>query len=538
MADEYPQKSLFEKVTAIRKGATVKGVGDSTETVLSMGQVNEIRDLVQSEIRANYVRDGLGFQILEDARVESGKRVVSMFKRAVEGRAADGFYNPETGIGTDVDPGMFNTASVPLSLSPDEATGIYASGGIPAKIIDKKSDGILLNGYTFDGLEEDDSKALVEYAEELGFSSAIIESNRDGHIYGGSLLVPVVRGDNPITYLKTQAELIADGLLKQNCIERFWTADRWNAVLVPDFNLSARSFMNPKSFFVPMAGLEVKTSRMAVIRPKKLPYWGVIRQVGWGVSDIEGWMRSILAYEIAIMAIPTMAQQISLMYHHIPLDGIIAQNGADFAKAFAEANNETMRNWSMLNPKTMNSLGEIKILDRTYTGYWDLIKILQEDVGAKSDISNNILFHQQPKGFGENEKDVTMNQSEVTKQCGNIIASQLKSVVQMLAISCFGPDAPQVTGPNLGKIKINFNPPQIVTNEERSEQGKIFVDALKALVVDIKLPGKSAIALAQALIPGVDVPADILKDFEELDGVGESEPLGGEFGGLLKGVQL
>jgi hypothetical protein len=446
----------------------------------------------------------------------------------------DGYQNSVSGIGTDIDPGMYNTAYVPLSLTPDEATGVYASGGIPAKIIDKKAEGIILNGYSYDGLEEADSKKLVEYGEERGLSAAIIDAVRDGLIYGGSLLVPHLKGDSALSYLKSFAELEADGLLGPNCVDRFWTADRWNAVLVPDFNLSAESFINPKSFFVPMAGLEVKSSRMAVIRPKKLPYWGMIRQVGWSVSDIEGWMRSVLAYEISIMAIPTMAQQISLLYHHIPLDGMIVQNGPEAYTEFVKQNAAELRKWSILNPKTLNSFGEIKILDRTYTGYWDLIKILQEDVGAKSDISNNILFHQNPTGFSDNEKDVTMMQSEVTKRIANIVAPQLKNITRLLVISCFGPDSAQAK--NLGKIKINFNPPQMITNEERADMGTAFVNALKILAVDVGLPGKSAIALAQSLMPGAEVPAEVLTAFEELDGVGEgTNP---NIGGLLKGISI
>jgi hypothetical protein len=535
----YPKGSLYEKIEKIigpkiekQQRATVRD--SHTPDALSMADIEDIRGMTLDHVRGEYTKDSGAYQSLDEARRETGDRVKSMFAQAMakDAYVKDGFMNDVTGIGTAIDPAMYNTAYVPLSLSPDEATGIYASGGIPAKIIDKKSEGVLLNGYSFDGLEKGDSDGLHDYAEGIGFSAAVNEALRDGNIYGGALLVPALAIENSLTYLKTFEELVKDGALKKGSLRRFWTADRWNAVLVPDFNLSAESFVNPKSFFVPMAGIDIKTSRMAVIRPKKLPFWGIIRQVGWGISDIEGWMRSVLAYEMGIMAIPTMAQQISLMYHHIPLDGVLVQNGAEYAKAFAQGNAELMREWSILNPRTMNSLGEIKILDRTYTGYWDLVKILQEDVGAKSEISNNILFHQNPTGFSENEKDITMMQSEVTKRIANVVAPQLKNVVKMLAVSYFGPDADQCK--NLDAIKINFNPPQMITNQERQEQGRAFAEILTRFVSEIGMPAKEALAMACACIPTIEVPDEVTQAMENLDSAGEGEPPQGN--GLLKGL--
>ena len=50
------------------------------------------------------------------------------------------------------------------------------------------------------------------------------------------------------------------------------------------------------------------------------------------------------------MSLPIMCQQMSLLVHELPLDGIIAQNGPKAAKAWVKENEEQMRKWSMLNP--------------------------------------------------------------------------------------------------------------------------------------------------------------------------------------------
>ena len=68
---------------------------------------------------------------------------------------------------------------------------------------------------------------------------------------------------------------------------------RWNTTFVPNFRIGAQDYLFAKQYYVPLAGVSVKTERSAVIRPKLLPYWGAIQQLGWGISDFEGYMRSI-----------------------------------------------------------------------------------------------------------------------------------------------------------------------------------------------------------------------------------------------------
>jgi hypothetical protein len=67
-------------------------------------------------------------------------------------------------------------------------------------------------------------------------------------------------------------------------------------------------------------------------------------------------------------SIPILWQQMSLLVHQLPLDCIIAQNGPEAAKKLQAENEEQLRNWSMLNPKAINSYGEIAVVNRTYSG--------------------------------------------------------------------------------------------------------------------------------------------------------------------------
>jgi hypothetical protein len=153
-------------------------------------------------------------------------------------------------------------------------------------------------------------------------------------------------------------------------------------VFVPDYNITAKDYLYARTIFVPLGGVRVSTERVAMVRPKRLPFWGAIQQLGWSTSDFEGWIKDYEAYQIMKQSLPIMAQQMSLMYHHIPADGLILENGPEAAKDLFKLNEQQMREWSMLHPKAFNSVGEIKILERTYSGYQQLISEAKLAVAA------------------------------------------------------------------------------------------------------------------------------------------------------------
>jgi hypothetical protein len=265
-------------------------------------------------------------------------------------RVMDGYYNAMTGQGvTGFDPGSFNLAYTPVSMSPNECTSYYSNGGLPAIIIDKKVKGAMINGYNFvcndedTGLSEKDRKTLKDYANKVGFDQQIEHTDRDGLAYGGAFLYPVFKKDRPDTFEMPVEQLFAEKLIEKDSIDYFVEGDRWNSILVPNYNIAAKDYLSPDTYMIPLAGVRVNHERMAIVRPILLPYWGALRQLGWGRSDFESYVQSILAYKILIASVPIMAQQMSLLVHIIPLDGIIAENGPAYAQGFAQNNNQLLR---------------------------------------------------------------------------------------------------------------------------------------------------------------------------------------------------
>ena len=487
---------------------------------LDTGTISKIRDLQHRAVMERYAEEGivpLPFKTVRDEEARMATRVL------------DSYFNPITGAGTNLDPGTYNQASIPFTLTPNEATSIYASGGLPQKIVDKKVKGVLMNGFDFKSRtwKEKSLKELKEYAQKVCLDIALENVIRDGCIYGGSILVPAFKGDGPISYEMDFDELVSSGILKKDSLDYFWTADRWNAVLVPQYDIAAKDYITPPQFYVPLAGLTVKTDRLAIIRPKILPYWGTLRQMGWGISELEGWMRAVSAYEILISTIPIMAQQMSLIYHHIPMDGLIAQNGPEYAQQFALANSNSLKQWNMLNPKTINSIGEIKSIDRSFSDFDKLVGALQEKISADSGLPQSTLFNRQSTGFSNNSDDVTLKQAEEIQTLARTVANQLDNITKILVFSCFGPDSPEAKA--FDEVKISFENPVVLSDEARSNMGVKFAN-IYAQIWNTGVDAETAFKLAKVFISGIDFPDELTKKLKDVlpePGELEGDPYGG-----------
>ena len=456
-----------------------------------------------------------------------GSRIEAMQKEAQarakmsqeKGIVQDGYYNPTSGIGTIIDPGMQTQSFIPVSITPTEATSYYANAGLPARVIDKKAGVLALDGVHFecDAFTPEDLQQLEARAQKCGFNEAYSQAITQSLIFGGAVTYPALDGDNPIRTQKGINELLAE-IKKEKDFIRYWiTADRWNCVFVPDYNITAQDYLYAKSLFIPLGGVRVNTERMAMVRPKRLPFWGAIQQMGWSTSDFEGWIKDFEAYQIMKMSLPIMAQQSSLMYHAIPADGLIVENGPDYARKFFKENEQQMREWSMLHPRAINSVGEIKILDRTYSGYHDLVNEAKLGLCASSGVAESILFEEKATGLAsDNREDVTLKQSEMIRLLFNNVAPSFKNCIELLVCSCFGLNSEQAK--LASKVQIKPDNGFVLSEMDKAQLGSSFTQ-MAGQFVAMGVPLSTAIKVAQKFVPSAELDE---KTMDALTG-GEAE---------------
>ena len=500
-----------------------EGVQDGAKQIMhSPDELSDIRTLLRMEVEAGFARDHIQWQTMTECRKDMQKRMKSSIVRMTR----DGFYNPMTGLGTDIDPAIYNSAYTPVSMPPEEATAVYSSGGLPQRIIDKKAKGSLINGYGFsgEGWTTDECNKMVDYAENIGFGQQQRAGLRDALIYGGSILYPKLREDTPISYGQTIDQLIKAGILKKDSIEFFVTTDRWNVVLVPNWNVTAYDYIYPSEFYVPIGGVRVATARSALIRPKMLPFWGAIRQIGWGVSDFEGYIPSLLAYEVMMRTLPIMFQQMSLLFQSLPLDGNLAQNGPETVEEMMKKNEEKLREFSMLRPKAISMAGSLQVVERHYENVDALFTMQKEDIASKCGIPVSVLWAASPTGLSDSrEEDVELKQSEAIQAISAEVAPSMRRVAQMIAVSCFGP-TPEVLK-KLGKLSLTYDTPVVQTAEKRADAATKFATAVSGLA-GAQIPTDAAVELVLLFFEELDVPKEIMDRIRQIP---ETLPPGSEY---------
>lgn len=478
-------------------------------------EVNRIKELQFDTVKANYIADGGSFKTIDDLRKEVTIDVQKMKDAVVQ----DGFYNPGSRIGTPADVGNWGQPYEPLLVGPYDASAMYSSGGLTQIIIDKKSRGLVISGYEFTSGAFDSSQLLElrDYAESFGFSAIIAQAARDALLFGGSSIYPIFKGESPVTTAMSLRKLIDAKILKKGCMDYFAEADRWNMTVVPDYNLSAKDYLNPRTFLVPISGIEVNSDRAAFVRTKPLPYWSAIRQIGWGASDITGWAKSLIGYEIMAMSLPIMCQQMSLLVHTLPLDGIIAQNGVKAAKAWQKENEREMRDWSILNPKAINSYGEISVVNRNYSGFDSLIDAIRKDIAAKSGLPESLLFYSMPNGiFNKSEDDVMLKQSETIKLIQQVVAPCVQQLLPILAVSCFGLKS-KSDWERYKSIKISFDTPVVSNPQKKADVALKMAQAIQLLYVT-GFSKESAVNIVSKVIGEVEMPSDMSSIFSQETG--------------------
>ena len=472
--------------------------GDSMPMIqLSSTHVDELANISFEHVKANYLDHGMSFKTPDEVRNEMYVKI-----------AGDMLINQKTGVGTMLDPAIYTHSQIPVMLGPYEGSSVYAPGGLPATIIDKKSRSMVSQGATFKSLDKDfwdnDKVEMLENAAaETGFNDCISDASADSFIYGGSILYPVFKKDTPSSYLRKLENMH----LEKGCIERWVETDRWNTVIVPSFIVTARDYLKPDSLFIPQSALDISTSRMAIIKPKPVPYWISLYNIGWAPSDLSGWLRSYYGYEITCQSIPVMAQQMSLILYKMPLDALNATIGADKVRELMEINEEKMAGWSALSPKAVNMVGEVEVVDRTYSGFDQFVGAMKSDLAAQCELPEPSLWHTPNKGFSDNTTESLLKQSETLQMKQRFLERSMGPAKDSLIAHVFGTDSEEWE--RRSTIKMVFNKPTISTEKDLAEVGARFAASVSSFVQAGVSPD-IAMDLSSQFFPTVKITKEML----------------------------
>lgn len=494
-------KSVFELIS---KSATPHSIAGDSEPYMQLpsGACEQISKLGYERVTTNYLER---FGQIQTPKEVCDEMIVKI--------AGDALINKKNGIGYMNDPSIYTHSQIPIMMGPWEGSSVYAPGGLPATIIDKKARGMVMHGASFKSENKqvwtnDKIEQMEAAAETTGFNDQVSDASADSYIYGGSILYPVFKRDTPSSYLRD----INKSHLEKGCIKRWVSTDRWNTVVVPSYIVTDEDYLHPRTLYIPQGALEINTSRVAMIKPKQVPYWVSLYNIGWAPSDMSGWLRSYYGYEITCQSIPVMAQQMSLILYKMPLDALNATIGPEKVKQLMEINEEKMAEWSAVDPKAVNMVGDVEVVDRTYSGFEQFIGAMKSNLASQAELPEPVLWHTPNKGFSDNTTESLLKQSETLQMKQRFLERCLKPCTDALIAHVFGTDSEEWAHRN--ELKMTFSKPVISTEKDLAEVGARFAASVSSFV-NAGVSPDVAIQLSSQFFPTVKITDEILKMAKE-----------------------
>ena len=498
--DDAYLKEVYGIIAKSARPATI--AGDSEPMLrLSASDCRAISDCGYEHVKARYIEQTGAIETPSEAL----KSTFISFNKMLCG---DNLVNPVNKVGTALDPSVFTHSQIPVMMGPWEGSSVYAPGGLPATIIDKKARGMVMHGATFKSENKklwtnDKIERMEEAAEITGFNDHISDASADSYIYGGSIIYPVFAKDSPSSYKRK----LKDMHLEAGCISRWVNTDRWNTVVVPSYIVTAKDYLRPDTIYIPQSALEISTTRMAMIRPKPVPYWVSLYNIGWAPSDMSGWLRSYYGYEIVCQSIPVMAQQMSLVLYKMPLDALNATIGANKVRELMQINEEKMAEWSALNPKAVNMVGDVEVVDRTYSGFEQFIGAMKSNLASQAELPEPVLWHTPNKGFSDNTTESLLKQSETLQMKQRFLERSMQPCTDALIAHVFGTDSEEWE--HRYELKMTFSKPIISTEKDLAEVGARFAASV-ASFVNAGVSADTAIELSAQFFPTVKITDELL----------------------------
>jgi len=499
ITDDYFQ----EAYKLLAGGRTVSVAGD-TVYQHSLRDLEELSQLTYTHIQARHIEAGIKFHTLDQVRSDVKMKLTG-----------DEFYNPATGIGTFNDPQLVTRSNIPVMMGPMEQTSIYANGGISAMIIDKKTKGLVQSGVTFESRDKDfwnfdRVQELEDGAESSGLNPILIEALRDTLLHGGAFIYPVMKKGGVSNFGRPVDKLVEE----KDCIERWITVDRWNMVFIPSYIVTAKDYINPDSVYIPYGGYDVSTHLGAVLRPKSMPFWAVMYNMGFSPGDYCGYIRALEAYQMVVASIPIMAQQMSLVLYRVPLDALNAQLTPKTVDKIQSVNERSLREWSVLNPKVVNMIGEVSTIERTFAGFDNFFGAIKNDLATQCGITEPVLWHTPNKGFQDVTASALLKDSENMKILANGFTTQLKNIKDLVVAHTYGTSSEEWQ--KRGTLRLSFDRPVMSSEKDQGEIGARFAASVASLA-SAGIPAHVAVEIVEQFFKSVNVTEEELSEIKELE---------------------
>jgi hypothetical protein len=202
--------------------------------------------------------------------------------------------------------------------------------------------------------------------------------------------------------------------------------------------------------------------------------------LGWGISDIPGWIEAVLDYYNVMKAIPAMIRQMPILVRSINLDGVLATEGAGILSNVDLENTVKIREASLNNSINMDIVGDLKAIQRDFKEVPDLLRLIRQHVGGCSGIAEEIMWSIERGAFSSGDMNEGAQEKlwENNKYIHRDVAYQCKNIAMLEVVNALGTDRDVLEA--LPYTYMEFDNPVVANAEARAriarDLGQTMVD--------------------------------------------------------------
>ncbi len=377
-----------------------------------------------------------------DAMREDAKaRKPSGSAQTLGAATVDSFVNfaHKLGIGAD---NVLTSGSYgynPITRNRQLLEWIYRGSWLGGVAIDVVADDMTRAGIDYlSEMEPGDSEKLDEAATNLGIWEKFNEAVAWGRLYGGSICVMLIDGQDMKTPLRP--ETVGKGAFKGLCTLDRWMIEPSLSDLVTDFGpyMGMPKYYTVQSNAPALRGQVIHYTRLAArFEGIRLPYQQRLTENLWGISVLERLYDRMIAFDSASTGAAQLVFKSHLRTLKIPgLREIIAAGGAAMTGLVAYA--DTMRRFQGIEGMTMiDGDDEFEVQSSSAsTGIEAIIDKLGAQLSGALQIPLTRLFGQSPAGLSATgESDMRTYYDGINQQQVKTMSAGVNVVYRLMAQS-------------------------------------------------------------------------------------------------------
>ena len=402
----------------------------------------------------------------------------------VPSRVTDSYQNLNArlgvGAGSMADAGRY--AFNPITRQNITLDAMYRGSWIVGAAVDCVADDMVAKGIDFKGVIEPDRVEKLKNALGKMVWGPIANTVRWSRLYGGSLAVMLIDGQDPAEPLRVQA--VTKGQFRGLAVLDRWMVQPSVSELVseasPAYGMPIFYTVNPTQ--TPLSGKKVHHTRALRMEGVPLPFYQRYAEMGWGMSVVERLFDRLLAFDQATNGASQLVLKAYL--RTIKVEGLrqILAAGGEAYEALVK---------QMLNIRLFQSSEGLTLIDakddfQTHTyqfsGLDEVLLQFGQQLSGALQIPMVRLYGQSPAGLNSSgESDLRTYYDGIRRQQEATLREPLERILTVLNRSLFGVD---------DEIGFTFNSLLEMSEEQKANIAErvttSVVNAFNAGIVDRK----------------------------------------------------